>query len=126
MEPAGHHSPHKRSPLDPVFIIIINDSTTLCWVLAAFSISLSYTKLVGLFGQGISPSQDLYLYTGQHKHDKRTQTSTPRVEFEPTNPVLEGAKTVHALDGAATGFGRSYLSQLYSYVYYIQAFQASP
>jgi hypothetical protein len=26
----------------------------------------------------------------------------PRVGFEPTIPVLERAKTVHALDGAAT------------------------
>jgi hypothetical protein len=34
--------------------------------------------------------------------NKRRQTSMPRVEFEPTIPVLKRAKTVHALDRAAT------------------------
>jgi hypothetical protein len=29
----------------------------------------------------------------------------PRVEFEPTTPVFERAKTVHALDRAATVIG---------------------
>jgi hypothetical protein len=33
--------------------------------------------------------------------NKRTQTSIPRVGFEPMIPVLERAKTVHALDRAA-------------------------
>jgi hypothetical protein len=37
--------------------------------------------------------------------NKRTQTSMPRVEFEPTIPVFERAKTVHALDCAATVIG---------------------
>jgi hypothetical protein len=32
--------------------------------------------------------------------NKRTQTSMSRVGFEPTTPVLERAKTVHALDRA--------------------------
>jgi hypothetical protein len=34
---------------------------------AAFSVSSSYTQLVGLLGRGISPSQDRYLHTEQHK-----------------------------------------------------------
>jgi hypothetical protein len=34
--------------------------------------------------------------------NKRTQTSMPRVKFEPTTPAFERAKTVHALDRAAT------------------------
>jgi hypothetical protein len=34
--------------------------------------------------------------------NKRTQTSMPRVGFEPTTSVFERAKTVHALDLAAT------------------------
>jgi hypothetical protein len=37
------------------------------------------------------------LYTEQHKQNKRTQTSMPRVRFEPTTPVFEQAKTVHCL-----------------------------
>jgi hypothetical protein len=37
--------------------------------------------------------------------NKRTQTSMPRVGFEPTTPVFERAKTVHALDRAITVIG---------------------
>jgi hypothetical protein len=33
----------------------------------------------------------------------------PRVEFEPTTPVFEPAKTVHALDRAATEIGLFFL-----------------
>jgi hypothetical protein len=37
--------------------------------------------------------------------NKRTQTTMPRVGFEPTIPVFERAKAVHALDRVATGSG---------------------
>jgi hypothetical protein len=37
--------------------------------------------------------------------NKRTETSMPRVGFEPTTPMFERAKTVHALDRAATAIG---------------------
>jgi hypothetical protein len=37
--------------------------------------------------------------------NNRTQTFMPRVGFEPTIPVFERAKTVHALDRAATVIG---------------------
>ncbi|KDR08461.1 Angio-associated migratory cell protein [Zootermopsis nevadensis] len=40
-----------------------------------FSLALLYRHSVGLLGQGISPSQGLYLYTGQHNTEKRGQTS---------------------------------------------------
>jgi hypothetical protein len=45
--------------------------------------------------------------------NKSTQTYTPRVRFEPTTPVFERAKTVHASDHAATviGFTALHLSQ---------------
>jgi hypothetical protein len=43
-------------------------STALCWALAAFSVSWSYTQSVGLLGHGICPSQGRYLHTEQHKH----------------------------------------------------------
>jgi hypothetical protein len=45
--------------------------------------------------------------TQQHTRNKRTQTSMPRVRFEPTTPVFERAKTVQALDRAATVIGNS-------------------
>jgi hypothetical protein len=55
-----------------------------------FSFLIIYTQSVGLLGQGISPSQDLYLYTEQHKHRinahntdihvlSRIRTNDPRV-----------------------------------------------
>jgi hypothetical protein len=37
--------------------------------------------------------------------NKRTQTSMPQVGFEPTTPVFERAKSVHALDRASTVIG---------------------
>jgi hypothetical protein len=36
---------------------------------------------------------------------KRTQTAMPRVEFEPTTPASEPAKTAHASDREATVIG---------------------
>jgi hypothetical protein len=37
--------------------------------------------------------------------NKRTQTSMPRVGLEPTTPVFEQAKTIHALDRASAVTG---------------------
>jgi hypothetical protein len=65
----------------------------------------TYTQSVGLLGREISPSQGRYLHTEQHKQNKRTQTSMPRVGFDPTIPAFERAKTIYALDRAATGIG---------------------
>jgi hypothetical protein len=46
--------------------------------------------------------------------NKRKQTSMSVVEFEPTTPVFERAKTVHALDSAVTAIGRFLFSSVYS------------
>jgi hypothetical protein len=62
----------------------------------------NYFYTAGL-GRVISPSQGRYLQTGQHK--QHTQTSMPRVRFEPMIPAFERAKTVEALDRAATVIG---------------------
>jgi hypothetical protein len=60
-------------------------STALCWALAAFSVSLSYTRLVGLLGRGKNTSQGLYLHTEQHK---------PRINARNTDThVLSGIRT---------------------------------
>jgi hypothetical protein len=64
-----------------------------------------FTQLVGHRGRRIIPPQGRYLYTGQHKQNKRTQTYMPQVGFEPTIQVFERAKTVHALYRAATVIG---------------------
>jgi hypothetical protein len=73
--------------------------------LGPFFSFLIYTQSVGLLGRGISPPQGLYLHTEQHKHRINEQTSMPVVGFEPTIPVSEQAKTVHALDRAVTVIG---------------------
>jgi hypothetical protein len=68
-------------------------------------------QTVGLLGRAISSSQGLYLNIGQQKHRKTRlqppphQTVMPWVGFEPTIPASERAKTVHALDRAATVTG---------------------
>jgi hypothetical protein len=49
--------------------------------------------------------RQLPTHTGQYKQNKRTQTSAPRVGFEPTIPVFERAKTVHSLDRATIVIG---------------------
>jgi hypothetical protein len=72
------------------------------WPLFSF---LIYTQSVGLLGRGISPSQGRYLHRTTQTQNKRTQTSMFRVWFEPTIPVLERAKTVHAVDCTATVIG---------------------
>jgi hypothetical protein len=50
-------------------------------------------------------SQGLYIHTEQHGINAQIQTSMPRVGFEPTIPVFEREKKVHALDRAATVIG---------------------
>jgi hypothetical protein len=40
-----------------------------------------------------------------YTQNKRRQTSMPQMGFEHTIPMLERAKTVHALNGAATVIG---------------------
>jgi hypothetical protein len=60
-------------------------STTLYFAFATFSVSWSYTQLVGLLGRGISPSQGRYLHAGQHKQNKRTQYRHPYFEWD-SNP----------------------------------------
>jgi hypothetical protein len=42
--------------------------------------------------------------------NNHTQTSMPRVGFEPTIPVFERAKTIHALDRTATVIGSTYIN----------------
>jgi hypothetical protein len=73
-------------------------------------------QMAGLLGRVISSSQDLYLNTGQHKHRINTythQTSIPYVGFEPTVPVSERAKAVHALDRSATVTDHTHISTDY-------------
>jgi hypothetical protein len=49
-----------------------------------------------------------------YTQNKRTQTSIPWVGFEPTTPAFEQAKTIHALDRAATVIGGHALTEVLS------------
>jgi hypothetical protein len=81
-------------------------STVLCWTLAAFSVSWFFTQSIGLLGRG-SAHRKAATYTGQHR------TAMPKVGFEPTNLVFERAKTVHALERAATTIGTCQIHCMY-------------
>jgi hypothetical protein len=70
-------------------------STALVDLGRVFSFIVS-TQSVGIFERAMSPSQGRYLHRTTQTQNKRTQTSIPRVRFEPTIPVLERAKTVDA------------------------------
>jgi hypothetical protein len=57
--------------------------------------------------------------------NKLIQTSIPRVGFEPTIPVLARAKTVHALNYAATVTGwdrKQFTPKVFSYARYAYSF----
>jgi hypothetical protein len=71
----------------------IYGSTALCWTLVNWT--------------GDQPvTWPLPAHRIAQTQNKRTQTFMPQVGLEPTIPVLEWAKTVHASDRAATLIGR--------------------
>jgi hypothetical protein len=56
--------------------------------------------------QSIGPlERPLPAHRTAQTQNKRTQTTMPRVGFEPTIPVFERTKTVHAVDRGATVIG---------------------
>jgi hypothetical protein len=94
-----------------------------------FSSVIIISQTVGLLGRVISPSQGLYLNTGEHKHRINSythQTSIPWMWFEPTIPPSQRVKTVHVLYRAATVTGTAIelarknkeLNRHYYYYYY--------
>jgi hypothetical protein len=50
-------------------------------------------------------ARPLPIHTTTQTQNKRTHASMPQVTFEPTIPVFERTKTVHALDRTATVIG---------------------
>jgi hypothetical protein len=50
-------------------------------------------------------ARSLPTHRSTQTQNKHTQTSMPRVGFEPTIPAFERANTVHALDRAVTVIG---------------------
>jgi hypothetical protein len=71
-----------------------------------------FLQFINLYTVGRTPwtgvqavARPLPTHRTTQTQNKRTQTSMPRVEFEPTAPVFEQAKTVYALNCAATMVG---------------------
>jgi hypothetical protein len=74
--------------------------------LGRFFSFLIYTQTVELFGGGDQPvARPLPTHRTTQKQNKRTETSLLGVGFETTIVVFERAKTVQALDRAATVIG---------------------
>jgi hypothetical protein len=81
-------------------------SKAVCWTLATFSVSSSFYKVGTIPWTGDQPiARRLSTHRTTQTQNKRTRTSMPWVGFEPTIPVFEREKTVHALDCAATVIG---------------------
>jgi hypothetical protein len=69
---------------------------------------LIYTRSAGLLGRGMGSARrkaSTYTHKATQTQNEPTQTSMHRVGFESTIPVFKWAKTVHALDRAATVTG---------------------
>jgi hypothetical protein len=82
-----------------------NPSTYLCRFLSFLIHTVSRISRTG--DQPVT--RPLPTYRTTQTQNKRPQTSMSRVEFEPTIPVFQRAKTVHGLDRAATLIGRYHL-----------------
>jgi hypothetical protein len=76
-----------------------------CLTLAAFQFPDFYTvgRTPWTGDQPVTRPQPAH--RAKQTHNKRTQTSMPQVEFEPTIPVFERAKSVHASDCAVSVIG---------------------
>jgi hypothetical protein len=77
-----------------------------CWTLTAFfSFLILYTVCRTPWKEDQSVARPLPTHRTAQTQNKRTQTSMPQVGFEPTIPVFERAKMVHALDRLVTVIG---------------------
>jgi hypothetical protein len=66
---------------------------------------LNLRQSVGLLGRGISPSQDRYLHSGQHKH--RINADIHALSgIRTQDPSVRERETFHAVDRAATVIGQ--------------------
>jgi hypothetical protein len=70
-----------------------------------FSFLISYTVGRSPWTRDQLVARPLSAYRTTQTRNKRTQIAMPQVGFEPTIPVFGRAKTIHALDLAATVVG---------------------
>jgi hypothetical protein len=91
-----------------MYYLFIYDSTVLLLDIGRFfSFLILYTvgRTPWTVDQPIT--RPLPTHRTTHKKNKRTETSMPRVGFEPMILVFEREKTIHALDRMATVIGSS-------------------
>jgi hypothetical protein len=81
------------------FTVLLFLYTAISWAFATYSVSWSYTQLVGLLGRRIQP---IRRSLPTHRITQIQNKHMPGVGFELTAPVFGWAKTVHALDHTAT------------------------
>jgi hypothetical protein len=97
----------KRKLIPEGIYLSIYGSTALCWGWTAFQFLNLYT--VGSTPwTGDQPDARpllIHVHRTTQTQNKRTQTFMPLVGLEPTTPVFERTKTVHALYRAATVIG---------------------
>jgi hypothetical protein len=98
------------SPTDNVYLSIC--LSNYLWLYSPFRAQAFYLVPQSFFTDGRtlwSSDQPVTRPLPKHRatqtQNKRPQTSTSQVGFEPTIPVFVRAKTFHALDRAATGIG---------------------
>jgi hypothetical protein len=84
------------------FIFSVYGSAALSTFGLFSSFLIPYTLVRTLWTGDQPVARPLRTHRITETHNKRTQTAMPRVGYEPTNPVFERAKTIHALDRAAT------------------------
>jgi hypothetical protein len=102
--------------IDSVTVLYTLSLSLSLWLYSPLDLSLFFSFLI-LYRVGMTPwtgdqpiARLLPTHRATQTQNKCTQTSMPWIGFEPTTPVFERAKTVHALDSAATVIG--------SFVYY--------
>jgi hypothetical protein len=81
-----------------LYVYLICGSTALVDLGRFFSFLILYTVGSTLLAGDQPVTRPLPTHRAIQTQNKRTQTSVPRVRFEPTIPVFERAKTVHALE----------------------------
>jgi hypothetical protein len=101
---------HSTKHLQGVVLNQLSTATTfyLSMALQPFIASWSLFSFLILYTVGRTPwtaDQPVARLLPTQTENKRTQTSIPRVGFEPMTPTFERAKTVHALEGGATVIG---------------------
>jgi hypothetical protein len=96
---------HRQNPLEQDQYFIYG-STALLNLGRFFSFLILYTVGRNPWMGDQPLARPLPTHRTTQTQNKRTQTSMPRVVFEPTIPVFERAKIVHALDRATTVIGR--------------------